>query len=246
MLHNDWVILDEAQSTNDVAFELMSKNKAGHFTTIFAHTQLYGRGQQLSVWESESRQNINMSVILLPYNMQIQHLHFLTMICSLSIAITLEKILKENVSIKWPNDIIINDHKIAGVLIENIIQGNEIMGSVMGIGINVNQTHFLPYTPPATSLHLITGVQHKTLDIAANVVGKIKELYDYFLHNNRAEIKKMYMSKLYRLNTPSMFYLKDELLIGTIYDVNDFGLLCINFENGNQQVFAPKELKYYY
>ena len=66
------------------------------------------------------------------------------------------------------------------------------------------------------------------------------------MHNNRAEIKKMYMSKLYRLNTPSMFYLKDELLIGTIYDVNDFGLLCINFENGNQQVFAPKELKYYY
>lgn len=246
MDYTNWVILDKAQSTNDVAFSLLHSKTAEQFTTVFAHSQMYGRGQSLSKWESEARQNINMSIVLLPHNMAPMDLHFITMITSISIVEATQPLLDNYVYIKWPNDIIVHEAKLAGVLIENVIQGATVEASVVGIGLNVNQEHFLRYSPPATSIHLLTGSMHRPLDIAADIMEHFMANYALYLNKEFSVIKQKYMERIYRLNQASLFYLNDELLTGTIYDITDEGMLCIDFENGSKQIFAPKELKYYF
>ena len=156
------ITLDECGSTNNVLKEMLARPEwLPSGTTVRAIKQTEGRGQRGNSWEAEPGMNLTFSMVLRPGAMP-PDCHFLV---SEAIAVALVKFIQmlpgmENheVRIKWPNDILVDGKKIAGVLIENSLGGEgALIYSIAGIGLNVNQTLFTSNAPNAVSLSQLTG-----------------------------------------------------------------------------------------
>ena len=149
--------ISSTYSTNTLMKELLARGEwleGERF--LYTAFQTAGRGQAGNGWESEEGKNLLCS-ILLPPKKELFDLNVLT-------AVAVQRLLGEGFTIKWPNDIYWGDKKVAGILIENAILGNEVKYSIAGIGLNVNQTTFLSSAPNPVSLKLISG---KETDIDA-------------------------------------------------------------------------------
>ena len=125
---------------------------------LYTGFQTAGRGQAGNGWESEEGKNLLCS-ILLPPRKDLFYLNVLTSVAVHKMVNSQFSILNSQLTIKWPNDIYWQDKKIAGILIENAIIGNEVKYSIAGIGLNVNQTTFVSNAPNPVSLKLITGAE---------------------------------------------------------------------------------------
>lgn len=120
---------------------------------VIADYQTKGRGQYGKVWESASNQNLTFSFQWQPYNLKVEEGYKISQLVSLVILETINHFIAPNrASIKWPNDIIIKNKKVCGLLIEPSIQNNLIQKVIVGIGLNVHQTHFPENMPNASSL----------------------------------------------------------------------------------------------
>jgi BirA family biotin operon repressor/biotin-[acetyl-CoA-carboxylase] ligase len=142
--------------------------------------------------------------------------------------------------IKWPNDIFVNDRKIAGILIENQLRGKLFKAAIVGIGLNVNQQLFK--TQGATSIFLQNG---KEFDLVQSL-GYIQTILFSYVERLRTDIewiKKEYHSKLYLRNKPSVFKFGNDSFVGSIKGVDESGLLQIQTENGLLS-FGLKEIKF--
>jgi BirA family transcriptional regulator, biotin operon repressor / biotin---[acetyl-CoA-carboxylase] ligase len=149
--------IDTIDSTNNYAMHLIDAEKAIPGTTIIARRQTQGKGQRGRLWQSAHGESLLMSVICNP-NFTLEEQFLFNAALTLSIVRVLrEQPLGQDVWIKWPNDIIINDKKAGGILVENILRGSSWTYSVIGLGLNVLQTHFPPELPFATSLKLASG-----------------------------------------------------------------------------------------
>ncbi len=171
-------ILEKVDSTNNYAMALIQKGEATNGEAVFAKVQTRGKGRRGKTWESQSSENI-----ILTINTQMQWLS-LQQQFQLSIAVALGcfdfflKYIKENIKIKWPNDIFINDSKAGGILIENIVKGNLWQWAVIGIGLNINQQKFNKVR--AISLKQITGINYNVIELANElhvaVINRINQL----------------------------------------------------------------------
>ena len=133
--------LSHIDSTNNFAATLISDQLCQNGTAILADSQSFGKGQRGNSWHSEPGKNLLVSFILKPDNLSVLRQQELTWITSICIVQTL-RIFNIESQIKWPNDILIRGKKIAGILIENQLSGEFISNSIIGIGLNVNQTDF--------------------------------------------------------------------------------------------------------
>lgn len=146
-------------------------------TALRAVTQTHGRGQRGNVWEAEPGMNITMSMVLRPGPIDC-HSHFLV---SKAIAVGVANFLQthasqfsDEIKIKWPNDILVNGRKIAGILIENTLGSRgDLIYSIAGIGLNVNQTLFTEAAPNAVSLSMLTGEYYDLDILTAHLVSTI-------------------------------------------------------------------------
>jgi BirA family biotin operon repressor/biotin-[acetyl-CoA-carboxylase] ligase len=138
---------NELPSTNDYLKENASFFNEG--TVVWTKNQTSGRGQQGNKWISEADKNLTFSILLLPHFLQVNKQFYLSMVTALAVTDFLKKFDVE-AQIKWPNDILVNKKKISGILIENTLKGNSINCSIVGVGININQTNFC--APNSTSL----------------------------------------------------------------------------------------------
>lgn len=135
--------------------QLIDGNTAHHGLTIAAEAQTNGKGQRGRSWVGEEGNSVLMSIIVTPVHLLADQFLF-----NASVAVAVANVLKQinsnwQVSVKWPNDIILNDKKAGGILIENVLRGHQWVYSVIGIGLNVNQTDFLGL-PFATSMRVET------------------------------------------------------------------------------------------
>lgn len=156
--------LEFTDSTNNYAMQLINDDKAQPGTMIVARSQGGGKGQRGRKWTDTPGESLLMSVIVAPKQQLTEQFVF-----SASVAVAIANVLQNMagdipVAIKWPNDIIINDKKAGGILIENVLRGSRWTHSVIGFGLNVNQTEFPDDLPNATSLYMSTG---KTFEINA-------------------------------------------------------------------------------
>ena len=146
-----------------------------------------------------------------------------------------------NAYIKWPNDIIVNDKKICGILIENIISNNIIKKSVIGFGININQIKFKKYNIPATSLKILNQKSYNLKKVK-------KELVNYFFNNlhlyrkNKFDNQK-YNDLLYSLNNKKNYLIDDNIVEGVIKEIDHLGNLIISV-SGKRRIFKEKEISY--
>ena len=158
------IIKATLESTNSFLKQIIHSKEVKNGTIVSTKHQTTGRGQRNNVWESERNKNILMSFVFFPNNIPAENQFIISKAVSLSILDLLLK-YKKNVKIKWPNDIYIDDKKIAGILIENSLRGSEISNSIIGIGLNINQTFFSNKLPNPTSLKLETNKNYKTEEI---------------------------------------------------------------------------------
>lgn len=240
--------LESTDSTNSYAAELLRKNNLPEGSVINCFNQTNGRGQRGNSWESEPNKNATLSIILYPTFLSADKQFLLTKIISLAVTDLMTEIIKlsdnePQVRIKWPNDIYVNDKKIAGILIENILSGNTIKSTILGIGININQTVFNSITN-ATSLALIAG---KTFDLM-EIIGKLCEYAEarYLqLKANRLEsIDTEYLQRLYQLNEWKNYSSSNEIFEGRIINVSKDGKLKIELKSKIIREFSLKEIKF--
>jgi BirA family biotin operon repressor/biotin-[acetyl-CoA-carboxylase] ligase len=160
------IVLETIDSTNNYAMAMVQKGAANAGYAVFAMDQTQGKGRRGRQWQSNKGENIMLSIPVemqwLPISRQFE--------LSVAVALAAHSLVAKEVSIptaiKWPNDIFIGDRKAGGILIENVIKGSLWQWSVIGIGINVNQTSFGESGPTATSLKQTTGKTYNVLDLA--------------------------------------------------------------------------------
>ncbi len=190
--------LDSVWSTNT---ELVSLELGYPHGTVFsAHEQTAGRGQRGNKWEAEPRKNLTFSVLLRPRTIAPAESFVVSMLTSLSIVEALESFMPETeIKIKWPNDIYVADKKLCGILIENSFSGGLIDYSVVGIGINVNQTEFLSDAPNPVSMAGITGSVFDLQSVLEEVCQQILDDFDeYEAYPDVDKLMKKYRARQWR------------------------------------------------
>ena len=185
-------------STNNYAMEQIHVGKAIHGNVYFAHFQTAGKGQRGKIWAANPSENIMMSILLAPQGLPIQHQFVLSAAVALSCYELLKKYFQGEVYIKWPNDLYLCDRKAGGILIENILTGNQWKYAVVGIGLNINQVDFDPLLPNPTSLKMATGENREPLALAKELCAILQKRYQEVLDGNHDEIMKEYNDHLYK------------------------------------------------
>lgn len=238
--------LDETGSTNREAHLLIQQGLDPRGMVISARYQTSGRGQRGAVWESAYGKNLLISYIIHPTALRAEDLFLLNQALGLAVRDFLSSLVPDLISIKWPNDIMAGNRKIAGLLIENTLRGSECQHTVAGIGINVNQTKFQYYTPKATSLALLT---EKELDLDICLSQMTESLNQWYLRLEKRQvedIRESYLSNLFRKGIPARYESAGESFEGTIMGVLPGGELMIADTDGRIRVFGNKEVKYLY
>ena len=234
--------LNAIDSTNQYLHDLLGKISLEDFAVVTARYQTKGRGQRATTWQSEKDKNLIISVLKKEIDLNPQRQFLLNIVVSLALFKTLETLQIPKLSIKWPNDILSHDKKIAGILIELILKKNTIDKAIIGIGLNVNQTNFKELSS-ASSLQNITGI-HYDLD---ELLHKLLENFKYYFSiKNTAELWTTYENLLFRKDKPSTFVgLSGDLFSGIIKGVSQRGKLMVKTENSIEE-FDLKSIKLLY
>ncbi|MDT0552416.1 biotin--[acetyl-CoA-carboxylase] ligase [Urechidicola vernalis] len=236
--------LNATESTNTFLKEYIRKNDAENYTVVCAKEQTKGRGQYNASWFSEGGKNLTFSVLLKFDSLFVKDQFYISKIISLAVKQVLVKFLPNKITVKWPNDILADDKKIAGILIENGLKNGIVSHSIVGIGLNVNQEQF-PKQINAISMKNLS-CSHWDLDVVlAAIVDSIKS-HMYFLENRKlTEIDAEYLNELYRFDQISNYAdLNGNLIKGKIIGVSRIGKLQLELESKEREEFEIKELKF--
>ncbi len=235
------VHLNSTTSTNIHAHQFVEQNPQSEGVVFCADFQDRGKGQKGSKWQSDSGLNLLLSLILCP-QFKVQKRFLISQAVSLALFTALDKLSVDELSIKWPNDILVGSKKIAGVLIENSIKGNLINHSIVGIGLNVNQTEFKEMDREATSLQLEL---ENSLDVKEVLHFLLKELKTYYslLFSNPNRIEELYNAKLYGFGVSLPFQDENGIFNGIIKGVSSIGELQIQIGEAIEN-YGIKELSF--
>lgn len=233
----------EVDSTNTLAMRMLKTGKLSEGTVIRAGYQTGGRGQPGNNWESEEGKNLLISLVLYPEFLKPAEQFLISMSISLGICDFLRE-YHINCMIKWPNDIYAADEKIAGILIENAISGEKIINTVAGIGLNINQTYFKSGASNPASLKMLTGKEYDIEVCLNRLLPHLDRRYKRLISGKYQEIRKDYISSLYRYMEWHSFLGKGQIFTGRITAVNDSGLLQIEDRKGTIDEFAFREIEF--
>jgi BirA family biotin operon repressor/biotin-[acetyl-CoA-carboxylase] ligase len=224
---------------------LTEKKRVEEGTLVWTGFQTAGRGQSQNKWESEKNKNLTFSLLLLPDFIHVADQFLLSQIAALGVVDFLSSFCGlTDLSIKWSNDIYWRDKKIGGMLIENLLSGHSISHTILGIGINVNQIKFESDAPNPVSVRQINGTGYE-LNLAVIEVRKaILSRYMQLLRDEKAQIRKDYFNCLYRRK--GYFGYKDNSgeFSARIKDIYNNGLLVLETGNGEERVYAFKEVSF--
>jgi BirA family biotin operon repressor/biotin-[acetyl-CoA-carboxylase] ligase len=207
---------------------------------IYTDFQTSGKGQIENSWESEPGKNLLFSILLYPHHIAIDKQFIIAQIVSNSIINVLTEFC-EGLTIKWPNDIYVNDKKIAGILIENSLRGTQINHSIIGIGLNVNQTDFISDAPNPVSLKQIVRKSLQRKGIMKRIFENILSDYNEM---NLNKIRESYYKNLYRNDGLYTFKSENETFKARIESVKPDGKINMTLENGSSRSFYFKEVEF--
>lgn len=220
------VKLDAIDSTNSFLKDLIRREKVENFTVISAIEQTQGRGQMGSSWVSEKGKNIIMSILLNDFLPGTAQIFDLNIAFSLAVLSVLKKHQIPDLSVKWPNDIMSGNKKIGGILIENSLKSEREIQSVIGLGLNVNQTHF-GHLPQASSLSVVSGRDFDLDALIFEIVFDLKKIINHW-PTDQEKYRSQYIDSLFRINQKTMFKKSDETHFeGVIIGINHTGKVLI-------------------
>lgn len=224
------MFIEQTNSTNTLLKELIAKGQEPDF--IYAGYQTAGRGQTGNSWESEKGKNLICS-ILLPPN---KNLYFL----NIAVSVAILRLFDEPLTIKWPNDIYWKDKKLAGILLENAIIGNEVKYTIAGIGLNVNQTEFVSDAPNPVSLKQISGKEYAIDPLMQDLLEAVRTV----LNEPEEAVWSEYKAHLYRKEGYWPFADQNGTFEAQIEDVLPSGEIVLRDKNGQLHTYGFKQIKY--
>ena len=238
--------LNAIDSTNAFMKELGTVETLKDFTVVITKYQTQGRGQMGTIWQSHEGKNLTFSVFKNVSFLHPDNTFFLSIVASLAVVKTLKGFNIPRLKIKWPNDILSENKKICGILIENVMSNNQLKGTIIGIGLNVNQKDF-NNLPQASSLLLISGRVFNLDELLEGIIANLKHYFSFLKNGKHDSLLSKYENNLFRKNKPSTF--KDEngeLFTGLIKGISDSGCLKILLEDNICKEFELKQVSLLY
>lgn len=240
------ISFDQVSSTNDYMVEnIKSGVIQDEGSVVVANYQTSGKGLDLNNWESEAGKNLLFSILLKPEFLKADQQFQLTKIISLAVHDFVRNYLpNERIKVKWPNDIYVGNKKIAGILISNTIKGKEIMYTVVGVGININQQNFNRDVSNPTSLWHYLNTDLKLDYCLKNVLSHIENRYQQLKDNESYQINFDYKKALYRLNDFNLFNYNNSMISARITGVTEYGQIKLLQKNGEEIICDLKEIEF--
>lgn len=246
MIGRNIIRLTETTSTNSYAANLLKTEKPSDGTIIFTESQTEGKGQPGNKWESERGKNLAISIILYPHFIKPEKQFQLNKFASLAVLDFIKSFTMAEVSvkIKWPNDIYADDKKIAGILIENSISGNQFENVIVGIGININQEKFSSGIPNPVSLKMITGKEYNIESCLKKICISLQKRFDQLSENSDNSLDTEYLVNNYRYDIFSKFRNNNSVFSAKILGITKFGKLQLEDAGGDHSEYTFKEIEY--
>ena len=225
-MRSRWIKHDSLTSTSSFLSDLLKHQDLEEGSVVIADYQDAGRGQGEHSWLSTRGENLLMSLLLFPAFLSAKWQFHLLRVASLALCDALETLGIDTV-IKWPNDILTSRGKIAGILIEHSITAGTISRTIVGIGLNLNQTVFPPFPIAASSVHLETGKNVDVAEVGELVESSLMSRYYSLKAGQTEQLEKDYLGRLYKAGLPTVFEAGEESFEGLIRGVNDYGELMV-------------------
>ena len=235
--------LDAIDSTNSYLKKLLTKESLDDLTVVISKHQTKGKGRNGNIWANDASLNLAFSIYKRFNRLNINNKFILNLISSIAVFHLLSENNLNKLTIKWPNDIMSENKKISGILIENSVKGNFINHSVIGVGVNVNQRKF-KNLPNATSMFIETGREF-SLDSLASRLGEIFSMNFLQYEKNEGALLKYYNNQLFLKNTDSNFITKDgKRFSGKITRINKNGELIIMKADKREVNYTENEIRF--
>jgi len=222
-----FVQLNKVGSTNNYAMAQAQARLAEHGATWFAHEQTAGKGQRDKSWITEPGQNIIMSLVIQPQAFPIYRQFELSAVTALACRDLFSSYALSSTKIKWPNDLYWEDRKAGGILIQNILQGNEWKYAIVGIGMNINQVDFPANIRNPVSLTHITGKTFNTVFLARELCAHLDRRWKQLISSQPGDILKEYQANLYKLEEMVTLKMNSDTFTATIKGVTGNGDLVV-------------------
>lgn len=241
--------LEVCDSTNKYAADLLAVGEAAHGTVILAHEQTAGTGQRGRVWISGPRRDIAMSIVLMPERMKASEQFALAQVAALAVHDVVTEAMRasvgrhqERVRIKWPNDVLIDRRKVAGILVQNEVSGQRLTSSVIGIGMNVNSND-LEADFNATSLRMETATEHDRMQLVRELSRRVQHWWNTHL-TRPAELGTRYAELLWSKGRFADLELDGEPFSARPMGVDADGRLLVEDENGQVAAHGLDRLRF--
>lgn len=228
----------EIDSSNAELKRLEDRGEAAHGMVVSATHQYAGRGQMGSTWQGEPGLNLYLSILLfpkIPVDLQFYW--------NKRLAYLVHQALSQftaGIHIKWPNDLILNNKKIGGMLIENTLSGNQVQRSIIGIGINVNQLDF-PGLEKASSLKKELGEEISPMELRDVLLQQLSAGLSQEI--SLSSLDQAYQAELWKLGEMTTFAENNRFFNARVLGVNELGQLLLETEAGIK-AYNLKELSW--
>lgn len=235
--------IDAIDSTNLALKRKYHKGLAKHGDVLWALDQVKGKGQRDSQWVSEPNKNLTFSIFLSQEKLMLRSVFVLNCWVALAVKNSLTSLNIPSVSIKWPNDILSENKKLCGILIENLYQGEKHIASIVGIGLNVNQINFFDLTK-ASSMQLSAG---RMFDLE-KVLQEILYQLSHYLETKMSPLDSLeaFNKALYGLGEERTFLENDKPFQATVEEVNAQGELVLKTAQNQLRCFQHKTIEWIY
>ena len=234
--------IPQTASTNKYLLQLSKQQTLTEGTALVTDQQTHGRGHGNSSWESEPGANLTFSILLYPSFIHASQQFILSKAISLAVYDFLSPLVAD-VAVKWPNDVYVAEQKIAGILIENFMIDDDLTKSIAGIGLNINQIHFLSDAPNPVSLRQLTGKIYLLENSLQTLHTCIANRYRMIIENEE-KLNSDYLQHLYRYGKMSRYSASGIFFNATITGINQYGMLEMTTNYGDHKTFGFKEVEF--
>lgn len=234
------ITYDSVDSTNNIAKRLVGEpGKEG--TVILADSQTQGKGRLGRTWYSEEKVGIYLSVFLKPF-LPPEQVAKVTLVAGVALVQAVNEFSRTRAYLKWPNDILLNGKKVAGILTENF-QEKEHSGVVLGIGINVNHSHFpVPLQHIATSMAMENGEIFERLPLITFLLNHLDQEYRFFQNEGLSATVDQWNMNSEMFGKHISLTQGTQTFLGTAMKLDEEGQLVILMDNGEEIAFDSGEI----
>lgn len=214
-------------------------------TVITTDSQTSGRGQRSNSWLAKPNLNLTCSYILRPAFLAAKDQFLLSAAVALSVFDTVRSSIPEkSITIKWPNDILVGEKKIAGILIENSVRGMNLDNSIVGIGLNVNQDEFESGIV-ATSLFSELGGKVKIDDVLEALNGELEARYLQLRNGKHANILSELNRNLFGFEEDRTLKVNGKTMKVKIMGARPSGELQLQHSDGSNTLHQHHEIEWF-